>query len=113
MPVVMDNKPMTAAVGNLRIYRLPKAIERARSAVSPEGITGYLLCAREQRIGVTGLLFCGEDQGLPDGVAISTSPVQDRAWVEEYELVITMDGVYVIAHRQQENGAFDPLESLH
>jgi hypothetical protein len=63
----MDNKPMTAAVGNLRIYRLPKAIEQARSAVSPEGITGYLLCAKEQRIGVTGLLFCGEDQGLPDG----------------------------------------------
>jgi hypothetical protein len=43
------------------------------------------------------------------GVAISTSPVQDRAWVEEYELVITMDGVYVIAHRQQENGAFARL----
>lgn len=104
---------MTAAVGNLRIYKLPRAIERARSAVSPEGITGYLLCAREQQIGVTGLLFCGEDKGLPDGLAISTSPVEDRAWVEEYELVITMDGVYVIAHRQQENGAFDPLESLH
>lgn len=62
---------------------------------------------------MTGLLFCGEDQGLHDGAAISTSPVQDRAWVEEYELVITMDEVYVIANRQQENGAFHPLESLH
>lgn len=93
--------------------KLPEAIARARSAVDPEGTTGYLLCALERRGRVTGLLFCDQSGGLRDRSPIQTGIIEDRAWVEGYELVIAADGVYVIAHRSHENGATDPVARRH
>jgi hypothetical protein len=91
--------------------KLPEAVARARSAVHPEGIAGYLMCALERRGRVTGLLFCDQSNCLRDGSPIQTGLIEDRAWVEEYELVIAADGVYVIAHRQHENGASEMINT--
>jgi hypothetical protein len=93
--------------------KLPGAIARARSAVDPEGITGYLLCALERRGRVTGLLFCDQSGRSRDGSQIQTGLIEDRAWVEGYELVIATDGVYVVAHRSHENGATDHVVCWH
>lgn len=93
--------------------KLPKAIARAQSAVDPEGIAGYLLCALERRGRVTGLLFCDQSGGLRYGSPIQTGVIEDRAWVEEYELIIATDGVYVVAHRSHENGAADSVAHWH
>lgn len=93
--------------------KLPDAIAKARSAVDPEGIAGYLLCALERRGRVMGLLFCDLSGGLRDGSPIQTGVIEDRAWVEDYELVIAADGVYVVAHRSHENGAMDPVVCWH
>ncbi|AUG07908.1 hypothetical protein [Pseudomonas sp. S09G 359] len=93
--------------------KLPDAIAKARSAVDPEGIAGYLLCALERRGRVTGMLFCDLSGGLRDGSPIQTGVIEDRAWVEDYELVIAADGVYVVAHRSHENGAMDPVVCWH
>lgn len=96
-----------------RIYKLPTAIEQALASVSPDGVTGYLLCALERRGRVSGLLFCNQGQGLPDGSWILTGLIEDRAWVEEYELIITADGVYVLAHLQHENGSIAWPGAVH
>lgn len=101
------------AAGEMEFNRLPSAIERARSAVSPEGVTGYLLCALERKRRVSGLLFCDQRGDRQDGYPIQTGVIEDRAWVEEYELIIASDGVYVVAHRSHENGAIDPEARLH
>lgn len=93
--------------------KLPEAIARARSAVDPEGITGYLLCALERRGRVTGLLFCDLKEGLRNGSPIQSGVIEDRAWVAEYELIIATDGVYVVAHRSHDNGAVDPVVCWH
>jgi hypothetical protein len=93
--------------------KLPEAIARARSAVDPEGITGYLPCALERRGRVTGLPFCDPTEGLRDGSPIQSGVIEDRAWVAEYELIIATDGVYVVAHRSHENGAVDPVARWH
>ena len=93
--------------------KLPEAIERARSAVDPEGITGYLLCALERRSRVTGLLFRDQSGSLCDGSLFQTGIIEDRAWIAEYELIIATDGVYVVAHRSHENGAVDPAARWH
>jgi hypothetical protein len=58
---------------------------------------------------VTGPLFCDQGQGQPNGSLIQTGLIEDRAWVAEYELIVTTDGVYVIAHRPHEDGAIDLL----
>jgi hypothetical protein len=93
--------------------KLPEAIARAQSAVDPERIAGYLLCALERRGRVTGLLFCDQSASLCDGSPFQTGVIEDRAWVEEYELVIAADDVYVIAHRSHENGATNPVARRH
>jgi len=62
--------------------KLPEAISRARSAVDPEGITRYLLCALERRGRVTGLLFCDQSGRSRDGSPIQTGVIEDRAWVK-------------------------------
>lgn len=93
--------------------RLPSAIDRALAAVSPEGVTGYLLCALERKRRVSGLLFCDQTGDRQDGSPIQTGVIEDRAWVEEYELIIATDGVYVVAHRSSENGAIDPVARRH
>jgi hypothetical protein len=41
----------SASYFKLRLNKLPKVIERALAAVSPQGATGYLLCALELRAG--------------------------------------------------------------
>jgi hypothetical protein len=46
---------------------------------------------------------------MPNGSLIQSGIIVDRAWVEKYELIVTTDGVYVIAHRLHENGAIDLL----
>ena len=81
------------------VNRLPSAIDRALAAVSPEGVTGYLLCALERKRRVSGLLFCDQTGDRQDGSPIQTGAIEDRAWVEEYEFIIATDGVYVVAHR--------------
>ncbi|RJX74933.1 hypothetical protein D3M70_26505 [Pseudomonas sp. LS-2] len=73
--------------------KLRDAIARARSAVDPEGIAGYLLGALERRGRVTGLLFCDQSGRSRDGSPIQTGIIQDRACVEKYELIIASDGV--------------------
>lgn len=89
------------------------AIQSARSLVSPEGVSGYLLCVREREGRVTGLLFC-DDTGLrPNGFLIQTGLIEDRAWVGGYELVIAADGVYVFAHRDFQSGTFATSDSQH
>lgn len=89
------------------------AIQSARSVVSPEGVSGYLLCVREREGRVTGLLFC-DDTGLrPNGFPIRTGLIGDRAWAGGYELVIAADGVYVIAHRDFQSGTFATSDSQH
>jgi hypothetical protein len=93
--------------------KLPQAIARALSAVDPEGIAGYLLCALERRGRVTGILFCDQSRDLRDGSFIQTGVIEDRAWVGEYELIIASDGVYVVAHRSHENGATDSIARWH
>ncbi|WPO97527.1 hypothetical protein SFA35_12650 [Pseudomonas sp. HR96] len=93
--------------------RLPSAIDRALVAVSPEGVTGYLLCALEHKRRVSGLLFCDQNGDRQDGSPIQTGVIEDRAWVEEYELIIATDGVYVVAHRSHENGATEPVICWH
>jgi hypothetical protein len=100
-------------MSNFWFNKLPGAIARARSAVDPEGITGYLLCALERRDRVTGLLFCDQSGRSRDGSQIQTGVIEDRVWVEGYELVIATDGVYVVAHRLHENGATDPVARRH
>ncbi|WP_158102018.1 hypothetical protein [Pseudomonas syringae] len=47
--------------------------------------------------------------GRRDGTQVHTGLIEDRAWVEGYDLIITTDGVYVIAHRLDESG---PIETL-
>ena len=104
----------SAAGTHARFHRLPKAIARARSTVSPEGVTGYLLFANEAPCGLTGMLFCDQDCEVLHGLLVSTGHVRDRAWVEEYELLITVDGgVYVIATWLSEMGAHEALKTIH
>lgn len=100
-------------MNGFRFNKLPEAIARARSAVDPEGIKGYLLCAFERRCRVTGLLFCDLKEGLRNGSPIQSGVIEDRAWVAEYELIVATDGVYVVAHRSHENGAVDPIARWH
>ena len=100
-------------MSNFWFNKLPGAIARARSAVDPEGITGYLLCALERRDRVTGLLFCDQSGRSRDGSPFQTGIIEDRAWVAEYELIIAADGVYVVAHRSHENGAVNPAARWH
>jgi len=50
---------------------------------------------------------------LCDGSPFQTGVIEDRAWVEEYELVSAADDVYVIAHRSHENGATNPVARRH
>jgi hypothetical protein len=92
-----------------RFNRLPRAIGLALAAVPPQGVTGYLLCALERKMTVTGLLFCYQSQGQPNGSPIQTGIVEGRAWAAEYELIVTPDAFYVIAHRLRETGAIDHL----
>ncbi|MDP9687698.1 UNVERIFIED_ORG: hypothetical protein J2W82_001354 [Pseudomonas mohnii] len=54
---------------------------------------------------MTGLLFCDQDGGLRNGSPIQTGVIEDRAWIEECDLIIASGGVYVVAYRQNENGA--------
>lgn len=62
---------------------------------------------------MTGLLFCDQSGRLRDGSPVQTGLIEDRAWVEEYELIIATDGVYVVAHRSHENGCMDPVAHRH
>lgn len=100
-------------MNGFRFNKLPEAIARARSAVDPEGIKEYLLCALERRGMVTGLLSCDLKEGLRNGSPIQSGVIEDRAWVAEYELIIATDGVYVVAHRSHENGAVDQAARWH
>lgn len=107
-------KSFGASLNDLRFYRLPTVIERARRAVPDTDIVGYLICALERPPRMTGLLFCDRRRLLPEGLPVHTPPISDRYWEEGYEVVVADDGGrYVVAHWLYENGALDSFDRVH
>lgn len=58
-------KTYGAELSDLRFFKLPKVIERARAAIADPSVVGYLLCALERPPRMTGLLFCDHARAFP------------------------------------------------
>jgi len=107
-------KTYGARLSDLRFHRYPKAIERAREAITDPDVVGYLLCALERPPRITGLLFCDPAKKYPEGLPIHALPVVDRRQRGGYDLFTTVDGgVFVVAHWLFENGALDRFDRVH
>ena len=107
-------KTYGAELSDLRFFKLPKVIERARQVVADPDVVGYLLCALERHPRMTGLLFCDHARAFPEGLPIHTQPIADRYKRDGYEVVIAADGgKYVVAHWLYDNGALDRFDRVH
>lgn len=62
---------------------------------------------------MTELLLFDLGQGLPNGLRTHAGSIGDRAWVEEYELIINMNCAYVMAHSQHESGPIRSSDTVH
>lgn len=107
-------KTYGAELSDLRFFKLPKVIERARETVADPDVVGYLLCALELPPKMTGLLFCDYARDFPEGLPIHTKPIVRRYTKAGYEIVIAVDGgVYVVAHWLYNNGSLDRFDRIH